>query len=285
MSQLGWQTDYTFRLTRGFAGQLLSAIGQSRVQTFINSVAFTRQVSTITVGTATASTPYTATVNGIAVTFNAGVGATSAQIATGLAAAINANVVIGSAVVADGTSGTTVVLTARFASIVFTLATSNGGVGYVNAATTAAASALAIPYGRFIAVKQANAAYAADPVTQLSPATLPTASTDIIRGVTIAPHTEEKVVLPSGFIITQIKPNAGFSAVAGGVVMVEVETAVTSYSDVFYRHTANGGLNQLGIGASAAGVGLAQFTNARYLAPSFTDDDGRLVAPVQLLTA
>lgn len=67
-----------------------------------------------------------------------------------------------------------------------------------------------------------------------------------------------------------------------GKVYVEVEAAVTPASDVYVRHAVDGGLDQLGIFAPAAGTGLAQLANARWESSS-VDVDGKLIAVLNLL--
>ena len=50
-----------------------------------------------------------------------------------------------------------------------------------------------------------------------------------------------------------------------GYVVIKTEAAVVDMGDVYIRHTADGGLDQIGGGAAAAGTGLSLLPNAKYV--------------------
>lgn len=113
---------------------------------------------------------------------------------------------------------------------------------------------------------------------------LPAAAGDItsikaFRGVALQSHAMENLAdgLEPGY-----EDKRSVSVMSKGMVYVEVEADVTADSDVYVRHTADGGLDQIGIFAPAAGVGLAQLSNARWLRSSELSD-GKKIAVLELL--
>lgn len=131
-----------------------------------------------------------------------------------------------------------------------------------------------VGFGRFVSL-------GTDKNTQCK---LPAAAADISalknkRGVALQSHANENLQdgLAPGY--EDKKP---VSIMELGKVYVEVEADVTPESDVYVRHTADGGLDQLGIFAPAAGVGLEQLGSARWVRSS-EDVDGKKIAVLQLL--
>jgi hypothetical protein len=113
---------------------------------------------------------------------------------------------------------------------------------------------------------------------------LPVLATDITsikskRGVALQSHGIENQnnSLDAGY-----EDKDTVSVIAEGHVYVEVEADVLVSSDVYVRHAVDVALDQLGIFAPAAGTGLAQLANARWLAASETID-GKKVALLELL--
>lgn len=106
------------------------------------------QVFTFTIGTATADAVYTVTVNGVDVSITAPSGSpTAGEIAILLAAAINAVGEIGAEINTTAV-GSTVVLTSRHSGLAFTASDADAKI--TNVATTASASAEAVPFGRAV---------------------------------------------------------------------------------------------------------------------------------------
>jgi len=113
---------------------------------------------------------------------------------------------------------------------------------------------------------------------------LPGAAGDITsikakRGVALQSHAMENAQdgLAPGYL-----DKTPMSVMSKGAVYVEVEADVDPTDDVFVRHAADGGLDQLGIFAPATGVGLAQLADARWLTASQTVD-GKKIAVLELL--
>jgi len=113
---------------------------------------------------------------------------------------------------------------------------------------------------------------------------LPSSAADITsltakRGVALQSHAMENIQdgLEPGY-----EDKRPASIMELGKVFVEVEDDVVATDNVFVRHAADGGLDQLGIFAPAAGTGLAQLANARYIRGSELVN-GKKIAVVQLL--
>jgi hypothetical protein len=113
---------------------------------------------------------------------------------------------------------------------------------------------------------------------------LPSVATDINalknkRGIALQSHARESIQDGS---IPSYQVKEMVSVMTKGMVYVEVEADVTPSSDVYVRHAADGGLDQLGIMAPAAGTGLEQLNNARFLRSSELVD-GKKIAVLELL--
>lgn len=99
------------------------------------------------------------------------------------------------------------------------------------------------------------------------------------RGVALQSHAEENA---QDGLIPGYEDKKPVSVMARGEVYVEVEADVDPTDDVYVRHAVDASLDQLGIFAPAAGTGLAQLANARWLRSS-EDVDGKKIAVLQLL--
>lgn len=90
----------------------------------------------------------------------------------------------------------------------------------------------------------------------------PDAAAQSPRGIALATHSIESGQdgddpnYPAQSSIMNLKKGRAW-------VAIEADVAVTD--DVYFRHTADGGLTKLGIFAPAAGVGLEQLVNAKWI--------------------
>ena len=119
----------------------------------------------------------------------------------------------------------------------------------------------ALIYGRFVV-------RGADKVKQCK---LPAAATDITArtarlGIVTATQFIETPRNTTTAAPPQYTINKTVNVMSWGRVWVECETnTVDTTKGVFVRHTAAGALNKVGVFADAAGTGLAQITEARWM--------------------
>jgi len=149
------------RDAQAFIGQV---IGNYLAELLTNKAPATKQVSTITVGGANNSTPYTVTIDGESASYTSDATATVAEIHAGLIAAINAAPAVRGKMVPSGTSPT-LTLTGVYPGIAYTVSVdddSTGDLGAV-AATTATDSADPVSFGLAM-VKTGFMTDEADPV-------------------------------------------------------------------------------------------------------------------------
>lgn len=237
----------------GFPGMQGSVYEESGNRTYYNAVGEVAQVSTITIGTATA-TDYNVSINGIVSTYSAVSGDTAAEIAEAFAAEINLN---GVGVYATYTA-TTVILTANTRGIPFTAIITGGGAGYALALTTAAASASVIEFGRAVVRATSDAEglcrnFTADDGSQ------------VFLGVAVFQNIPQVYDPVTNTASAKYFPRNPVVVKARGSIWVEVEGTVTVDSPVYMRKAANGALNKIGVFAGASGTGLTQLTGARYI--------------------
>lgn len=135
------------QLIPGFIGDTADINQTNEVVSAINSDGGVKQVSTLTVSGATNDKTYTVTINGIDVSYTADGTATIAEIAAGLTAAVEAEPAV-SAIVTAAATTTTMVLTGRNFGFTFTVSEDDAQLSW--AATTAAATASDVPFGRLV---------------------------------------------------------------------------------------------------------------------------------------
>lgn len=237
----------------GFPGMQGSVYEASGNRTYYNAVGEVAQVSTITIGTATA-TNYNVTINGVVSTYSAVSGDTAAEIAEAFAAEINLN---GVGVYATYTA-TTVVLTANVKGLAFTPIITGGGSGYAIALTTAAASAASIEYGRAVVRGTSDAEglcrnFTADDGSQVFLGVA--VFQNIPRVYDPVTNTASSKYFPRNPVVVKTK----------GSIWVEVEGTVTVNSPVYIRKAANGALNKIGVFAGGSGTGLTLLNGAKYI--------------------
>ena len=135
--------DVTERRAQAICGQLAEAQG-AQVRTLTNYAPAAKQVTTVTVSSASAQT-YTLTVNGVAFDYVADGSDTTTTIAAGLAELINAYPSVRAAVIATS-SAAVLTLTGTYPGISFTVTESETDLGSPSTTTAAAASA-AVGFG------------------------------------------------------------------------------------------------------------------------------------------
>lgn len=149
------QTRYNKDLRVGRAGDPADS-GPKDIISLINDDPRTAQVSTITVDSASNSTTYSVTLNEVVISFTSDASATTAEIATGLAAAINAEPLVAASVSAEAASAV-VTVTSSYAGRAFTLTSSEADLTL--ATGTANDSADPVPFGAAVIFDPADAKY------------------------------------------------------------------------------------------------------------------------------
>lgn len=141
-------TDVRGRALQAFVGAWVFASGLNKSRTLINKNPQAKQVTTIAVNSASGSTTYTITVNGVDVSYTTEGSTSTAALAQGLVDAVNAEPSVRGQVVATRSSST-IILTGTYPGQSFTAAESEADLG-TPSTTTAAATADAVPFGRAV---------------------------------------------------------------------------------------------------------------------------------------
>lgn len=176
-------TSYPAARALGYPGQ---PEGPGDNVSLVNEDPRTTQSSTLTVDTVTNSAVYTASIDGIEVSYTADGSAVNTEIVAGLKAAIEAEPLINGRVTATATSATVLTVAARIAGYAFTLATSDAKL----TAATPTANDLpdAIPFGEavlFDGSGKAKRCTSAN-LTAKSVVVAPTAENSTVYAVTIS---------------------------------------------------------------------------------------------------
>lgn len=264
-----FQSTVTSYPEAGFPGLIVEALS---VGAYIYPLSAAAQSVTVTIGTISASTNYTVTVNTTAVTVNSA-SLTNAQTASALADAIKANPYM-YARYSVSVASDVITLTHRQPSANETVTATGGSVAFANTASTTKAN---LKLGRVLALDSAVLD------GELPSAKLPTGS-DLLLGIGgIYGHSDGWARDSSGNVERAISPGAAINVVKKGLVYCYAEAAVTAGdSALFYRDTANGSLNQLGAIAPASGTGLTALPAAKAAGNSFTISTGEIVVPVEI---
>ena len=239
-----------------FPGQVLDLVQSAD---YNNAAVDTKQVVTVTIGTATAG-DYTVTALGQTATFTRAA-ETAAQIATGLAAALGGGAISGRFTISS--TATTVVLTNKISGDT-TPVTGTGGTGY-GVASVAPTIAANIGFGLIVSK-------GASVVESLQTCKLPDAAGNALAGVSMS---DKSVPAIGGFgnNTTVYQSGAVVGVLEDGKVCLVAESAIAMADTLYFRHTANGALTTLGAVAGASGTGLATLASvgavATPIAPSF----------------
>jgi hypothetical protein len=239
-----------------FPGQVLDLV---QAADYNNAAVDTKQVVTVTIGTATTGN-YTVTALGQTATF-VRAAENAAAIAAGLAAALSGGAISGRFTISS--TATTVVLTNKISGDV-TPVSGTGGTGY-GVASVAPTIAANIGFGLVIAK-------GGSVVEGLQTCKLPDASGNALAGVSMA---DKSVLAIGGFGQNSTVHQSG--AIVGvledGKVCLVAEAAISITDTLYFRHTADGAFTRLGAVAGASGTGLATLASvgatATPLAPSF----------------
>lgn len=222
----------------------------------INAAGGVAQVVTLTVGTPANNTTYTVAINKDGdrigqVSYLSDADATAAEIQTGLINALNGNGLIYGGAIATA-SGGNVLITSRDRGTrgAIEVVTSGGGTGFAASVTTAAGNAVAIPFGRLVVIASTDNPRIAK---------LPSAATDVIRGVTVRTHAHE--ITLTG--VDGYKPNEVMGTLNRGRIWVRPTTAFKPSDAVLFIHSgADAGRVRVGAAAGAAALAGAKFETA-----------------------
>ena len=253
--------------TAGIAGDLADTRFSDK-ETYINDDPRAAQVDTLTTPADPNATPgsgytYTLKIDGVLISFTDDGTATRLEVAEGVRDAINAEQLINGTVVATATATATVV-TARVAGEGFTTSEVDANLTLVNTNANDEAD----PIGFGVAVQldtfgadsgESNTAKKLDSAEVTNTAT----ADALIVGVTLRDKSQE---LDLDSDSAQYAPHAPMTVLSEGHMYVAIEAdLVAGSTDVYVRTTADGGLDNIGGFAPAAGTGLVQWSNAKFV--------------------
>lgn len=250
----GFSTPTSLYSPNALEGMLVDAPPHDFVTpSLVNEGSSTAQVNTITIGTPALNTPYSVRVQGIYNDIDVTVGITtdgddntSSGIAIKLGTALIANSVI-YGTFAIAITATAVVLTSRKTGAAYSYnITVSGGASSI-ATTTAAASPGILPFGLVIATGTTNSARTGK---------LPTASTDVARGISVRTNAHESQDGVDGVL-----PNEVINVVCNGRVWVKPTTAFKPTDTVYYSFNND---NTAGTVRNATGTGYAVLPGAKF---------------------
>lgn len=254
---MGGQTSISNQAL-GFPGQRVGT--GHRARTGFNDTGAVRQVDDVTVDTAADATAYQFEVDGIAVQFTSGTGATVTTIRDGLLAAARALQELEDIASFNPTGTDAIRITAAQQGTGYALTETD--VNLSTASVTANVSTQVIPFGRAVVRRTTGANVKGKSIK------LPDAASQEFQGVSERIHS---VVDPTN---ASSNPGAAsafqdLTAVHEGEMLVDVEEAVTAGDPVFFRHTAGAGGTKLGIFRNDADTASAdQVTGAKFTGTS-----------------
>ena len=268
---MGHQTVGAASAEDGYAG-LVRDLRAS--DTYANAQTTTKQTYVIALGTAANSTEYTITAGGFTISYTSDGDATQAEIKAGLISAFNANADIGQYFSIADTGAAALTLTHRDYGTNTTVSVAGGAAAGTN---TAATTSTTLPYGRIVTVGSS-----ATDTDGLGSVQLPSATGQIVAGVTIATHSIPREGEPptetSGY-----RAQDPVSVAKQADIWVSAEAAFAAAdAQVYFRHTADGALANLGVIAPASGTGLDELVGARVQRPSITLSDGTFLVPLTI---
>jgi hypothetical protein len=236
--------------------------GFADVMSYANDDPRAQQIDTVTATGATNLHLYTVTINGVDCNYTSDAAATVAEIADGLAAAIEAEPLVNATVgaVSDGVSLVTITAT-------------TGGVGYTIseadaqltlASVAANATAAAIPFGRCV-IEDGLGAHGNKLCKLINAVDVANSADLTAQGLGVAGYDPTREI-PEGALAAEYPGNSMVSVMHNCRVYAEIEAALTSPADpVFVRTAASGALDKIGGFAPAAGAGLVQWLEARWV--------------------
>lgn len=254
---------------QGFPGMIREAISTTSYIYPFNSGS---QVVTVTIGAIVASTNYSVTVNNVTVSTNSAA-LTNVQTADALALALRRSSYVGGRYTVTSAAGV-ITMTHRQGGVNETV-TVSGGASTVSA--VAAIFANYLPLGLVLA----QASGIVD--NELPTLRLPNSAADVLVGIGgVYSHNDGWVRDSSGAVVRGVNPGGAVTVVRKGNIFVACEGSITAGASLFWRHTVNGALNQVGAIAGAAGTGLAALPSAVATANSFTIGNGQNVVAIDI---
>ncbi|NEZ62011.1 hypothetical protein D0962_04345 [Leptolyngbyaceae cyanobacterium CCMR0082] len=254
---------------------------------FLNAGASTQQAVLVDNGTAAADTDYVFNIGGktITITYVVADGDPFNGVAPGTAIsdAILQNLIVSKLqqnqtdFTVAATSTNQVTLTAVPYSVNKAVAVSGGGTGFAVNTNTAANSSSHIPFGVVVVDSGSDA--------DGKLGALPSATGQKVLGISRRGHGSARYSYAEsqalGLPQDGIFPGTDGTAMKQGSIAVRTEAAFTgTESAVFFRHTADGALTNLGYVAPATGTGLDALTAVSVDGPSVVLEDGSMVVPV-----
>lgn len=228
---MGQQTVYQDQLP-AFPGLLVGF--HHKIKTGVNDTGAVRQVDDIQVTAAVDSTAYQFEVNGIAIGFTSGVGATVTTIRDGLLAAARAIQELEGIVTFNPTGTDSIRITSAIPGTGFTTTETDVNLG-APSTVTANVATVVLPFGHGVVRRTTGAN-----VTSKSVA-IPSGTGQDIMGVTARIHSnvDDTNASPAN-LQGEVAPFKDASVVHEGQIWVEVDEAVAAGDPVFLRHTAGG---------------------------------------------
>lgn len=280
---LGNQTRIPRYADPGYPGLIKQLI---KSDPYVNLAAGGNTSFLVAIGTTADSTNYSFTAYGRTVTVNSGTSSTAANTQTLLIAAIKADSILAGRFTVAPTTTTTFTVTDRVYNNPSVASVSGGGTGYAITPTTVS-GATQIPYGRMLITKatypKGNMPFTGLGVSEIPSVSLPTASSDIEAGISIASHALPRLGLDP-FSTSGARANDLIAALTQGSIWVQAESAIARGNTMYYRNAANGALTLLGAFAGASGTGLVAPTKFAVIPDddSTTLYDGTIIVPVSI---
>jgi len=134
-----------------------------------------------------------------------------------------------------------------------------------------------VPYG-FVVARSANDPTPSSDIANALEVRLPSDGADTPYGIVGGSEIREN---PDGASIPTYERGESMAALLQGTIWGVFEDAPNINDSVYWRHTADGNLDRLGILASASGTGLNAFTDARVVSQAVSYGD-ETIARVQL---
>lgn len=230
--------------------------------TGINADPQAKQSDTVTIDTGTLGEDYGVDIDGINI-FITAADAVVANIAAQLAAAIQAEPLVNGRLDVS-VAGAVVTLVARVAGTGYTIAENQNAAKMTLASVTANDTADPLPFGRLV-INAGLSSGSNKPIKALN-STDVTSAADLTAkcfGVTCRDLLQEAA---QGSLDAEYAGNEAVSCLRRGRIVVEIEDTLASAGDpVYARVTASGSLDKIGGFARAAGTGLVQFTEGRWI--------------------
>lgn len=295
------QSSVRARASQAFLGMLAFATGLNYDITAINEAPQRGQTGTITVDTATDGAVYEFSINGVDISFTAGVSESTSTIATKIEDAINSNPLVRGQVSASAAAAV-VTLSSTFPGISFSASSADAKLT-VAESTAAALEAREIPFGRLVAltgwldedpeqnVRKCRIAESAALTAQTKrwtytyEASLVLKASITIDGITYAfEHTsatdaDTSVAALAAKINEGVPDGSVVATTAAAVLILTADDAGVDFDADVYFGSVVGGAGELVLGSPLVGAGMGSSLSFGGISVRRTDEEQSAAAP------